>query len=115
MADWDKAAEQIGETAAAMRLIEAKLDRVIETVGRMIEMTDRVIEMVERRPVVRSDEQQRRVALDLVKSRLLADTVSDVCELRGRQLDDGHRLFEMQRQLAEIERRLRALEERDRS
>jgi hypothetical protein len=104
MADWDKAAEQIER-------IEAKVDRIIELQQKNLAILDRML--ARPFPAVGDDETRRR-AMDLAKSRLLTDTVSDVGELRVQQIEDRTRVAELEHRLQLVERRVTALEERAR-
>jgi exonuclease VII large subunit len=108
MADWDKAAEQIEAAAALMQKIEARCDRIIELQQQNLAILNRMLS----RPAVGNDDEARRRALDLTKSRLLADTVSDVGELRVRQIEDRMQVAELEHRLQLVEQRLTALEKR---
>jgi predicted nuclease with TOPRIM domain len=55
MADWDRAAEQIGEMAGHFRQISDRLDRIEAAQQRCIEIADRIIERLSPETAVKDE------------------------------------------------------------
>jgi len=124
-ADWDKAAEQIGEIAEHFRQIFAKIDRIEASQQRCIEIADRMLERPLPR-VVEPDPLSGYVADALKEAheqRVTRGTVDHVVQDMHRiRKDTGfwsnevHKLLgrfsELQAEVRELKKRLDALEGR---
>jgi hypothetical protein len=112
MADWGRAAEQIGEILAVVRQLDDKLERMwgrkkpacADPADRDEPSLTRLAS--EQQGVV---ERHREAMMDNL-ARLATGALTDVADLRSRQTEDGTRIWKVEDRLRELEERLRKCE-----
>jgi serine phosphatase RsbU (regulator of sigma subunit) len=114
MADWDKAAEQIGEMAEHFRQIFAKIDRIEASQQRCIEIADRMLGGLMPGASAPTEGYPAPALLDRLDGieRRLTRLQRDQTQAEIGQIERGTRVLQLDGHLRELEQRLRKIEQR---